>query len=98
MLICADCVPFAMGNFHPRLLGGKTLAIACPKLDQTAPYIDKLARIFSGNEIESLTVARMEVPCCAGLTRLVQEAVKQCGQDDLKIDEVVVSVGGDLLT
>src|SRR6266571_7842403 len=67
ILICADCVGFAMGSMHHDLLKGKALAIACPKLDDTTAYVDKLATIFSVNAIKSITVAIMEVPCCRGL-------------------------------
>jgi NAD-dependent dihydropyrimidine dehydrogenase PreA subunit len=95
VLIAADCVAFAMGNFHDELLAGKTLAIACPKLDDTEPYIQKLARIFAGNDIASLKVARMEVPCCTGLVHIVQQALELAGSD-LKLREVVVGLGGEI--
>lgn len=80
LLICADCVPFAMGDFHNTLLNGHALAIACPKLDDTRFYIEKLAGIFAQNDIRSITIAIMEVPCCSGLVRLVDEALKSSGK------------------
>src|SRR5512141_1960930 len=67
ILISADCVAFAMGSMHNDLLKGKALAIACPKLDDTTAYVEKMATIFSVNAIKSITVAIMEVPCCRGL-------------------------------
>lgn len=96
VLIAADCVAFVMGNFHGDLLVGKTLAIACPKLDDTEPYVQKLARIFKGNDIASLKIARMEVPCCFGLVHIVQQALDLAGSD-LRPREIVISVEGEVL-
>jgi ferredoxin len=96
VLIAADCVAFAMGGFHDELLAGKTLAIACPKLDNPEPYVQKLARIFKANDIASLKIARMEVPCCAGLLRIVQQALELAGSD-LRPREIVISVEGEVL-
>lgn len=98
VLLAADCVAYAMGNFHDELLAGRTLAIACPKLDNAQAYIDKLARIFAANRIHSLTIARMEVPCCAGLTRIVAAALAEAGRDDLHPQEMIVSLNGQILT
>jgi hypothetical protein len=67
LLVCADCVAFAMGKMHADLLKGKALAIACPKLNNTTGYVDKLAHIIQTNNIPKVTVAIMEVPCCRGL-------------------------------
>src|ERR1700757_304550 len=75
ILVSADCVAFAMGSMHQELLKGKALAIACPKLDDTTAYVEKLAHIFSANAIKSITVAIMEVPCCRGLDIMVREAL-----------------------
>ena len=94
VLIAADCVPAAMGDFHERLLAGKTLAIACPKLDDIQPYIEKLAQIFADNSIRSVTVAHMEVPCCSGLVRAVQAALAQAGRGDLRTHDVTVGIDG----
>jgi NAD-dependent dihydropyrimidine dehydrogenase PreA subunit len=80
LLITADCVPFAFPDFHRRFLAGKTLAIACPKLDDTDLYLHKLAQIFLENDIESIDVLHMEVPCCFGLVHLVREALKESGK------------------
>ena len=79
ILICADCVAFAMGSMHQDLLKNKALAIACPKLDDTSAYVDKLSHIFSANDIKSITVAIMEVPCCSGLDMKVREALAKSG-------------------
>ena len=80
LLLAADCAPFAFPGFHEKLLKGRALAIACPKLDDIEPYIDKLAQILRQNEIRSLGVAHMEVPCCLGLVRVAQEAMKRAGK------------------
>jgi ferredoxin len=81
LLIAADCVPFAQPDFHRDMLAGRTLLVGCPKLDDTSAYLDKLTAIFQFNEIESVEVAFMEVPCCHGLVRLVQSALEASGKD-----------------
>ena len=96
LLIAADCVPFAMGGFHSQLLRGKILAIGCPKLDDTDFYIDKLSQIFANNEIKSITIGYMEVPCCAGLLHVVHKALEGSGKE-IPVDTVKVSVRGELL-
>ena len=96
LLIAADCVPFAMGGFHSQLLQGKILAIGCPKLDDAGFYIDKLSQIFANNEIKSITIGYMEVPCCAGLLHVVHKALEGSGKE-IPVDTVKVSVRGELL-
>ena len=96
VLIAADCVPTALPDFHERLLAGKTLAIACPKLDDLGSYIQKLAAIFAGNPIRSITVAHMEVPCCTGIVYAVEQALKQAGRQDIPMTDVTVGVDGTL--
>lgn len=80
LLVAASCVPFSYGDFHNAILSGKSLIIACPKLDRTDSYLEKLTEIFRQNEIKSVTVAIMEVPCCQGLLRLVRQALKDSGK------------------
>jgi hypothetical protein len=94
ILICADCVAFAMGSLHQDLLKGKALAIACPKLDDTPPYVEKLAQIFAVNDIKSITVAIMEVPCCRGLDAIAREALKKSGKD-IPLESVIVGIDGE---
>jgi NAD-dependent dihydropyrimidine dehydrogenase PreA subunit len=96
VLIAADCVAFAYAEFHEKMLKGKRLAIACPKLDDVGPYVEKLARIFARNSIRSITVAHMEVPCCGGIVRAVQMALAQAGRTDLPVRDVTVGVDGSL--
>lgn len=94
ILVCADCVAFAMGSMHQELLKDKALAIACPKLDDTTAYVDKLAHIFSANEIKSITVAIMEVPCCRGLDIMVREAHQKSGKD-IPLQSIIVGINGE---
>ena len=75
LLIAADCVPFAYADFHESMLKNRVLAVGCPKLDDVSLYRNKLAAIFRTADIKSVTVVNMEVPCCFGLNRLVQEAI-----------------------
>ncbi len=75
LLIAADCVPFTYPNFHSKMLDKKSLVIACPKLDNTEIYIQKIANIIAKNDIRTITVAIMEVPCCSKLLRIVNEAI-----------------------
>lgn len=96
VLIAADCVGFAMPDFHERLLSGKTLAVGCPKLDDTAPYVQKLATIFAGNAIRSVTVALMEVPCCTGLVMVVQQALSLAKRTDIPMRDLVIGVDGSI--
>jgi ferredoxin len=97
VLIAADCVPFAMADFHEKLLQGKRLAIACPKLDQVEPYVTKLSQIFSANRIRSITVAHMEVPCCFGIVQAVRRAIEASGRKDLPVHDITVGVKGEIL-
>ena len=94
LLVCADCVAFAMGDTHAGLMKGKALAIACPKLDDTTTYVDKLAHILQANDTPRVTVAIMEVPCCRGLQMMVAEAIGKSGRD-VPLEIVVVGIDGN---
>jgi ferredoxin len=80
LLLAADCAAYAHGNFHEEFMRGRVTLIACPKLDAT-DYSEKLAEIFRLNDIRSVTVARMSVPCCAGLEQAAREALRDSGRD-----------------
>jgi len=96
ILVAADCVAFSYGDFHRKLLKGKPLVIACPKLDEDLDeYVEKLSTIFKTNELKSVTCAIMEVPCCGGLLRIVQEAIKLSGKAVL-LKAMVVGVQGEI--
>jgi hypothetical protein len=96
LLIAADCVPFAFSGFHEKFLTGKTLIIGCPKLDDADAYKRKLASIFAENDIKSVEVLYMEVPCCFGLVHLVSLAVKASGKD-IPAKATKVGIRGALL-
>lgn len=96
LLIAADCVPFAYADFHEDMLKGRILAIGCPKLDDATLYRNKLAEIFRTANIRSITVANMEVPCCFGLIRLVQEALELSGKS-IPLKQETISVKGEKL-
>ncbi|MFA4943934.1 MAG: 4Fe-4S binding protein [Lentisphaeria bacterium] len=80
LLVAADCTAFALGAFHERLLKGRRLMIACPKLDDKDGYLEKLTAILRDNPVRGITVAIMEVPCCQGLRLLVEQALRASGK------------------
>lgn len=94
LLIAADCVPFAYPEFHRDFIKGRVLVNACPKLDDTSPYVDKLAAMIANNNVQSVTVTIMEVPCCRGLAMLANEAVKKSGKD-VPVEVVVIGINGE---
>jgi len=97
LLLAADCVAFAMGDFHSRLLDGSALAIACPKLDSGMErYVEKLTAMIDLVGVRSITVAIMEVPCCGGLTSLVTQALEKARRK-VPVRKIVVSVTGEVL-
>jgi NAD-dependent dihydropyrimidine dehydrogenase PreA subunit len=98
VLIAADCVAFAMGNFHQEYLKGKSLAIACPKLDSNKElYIDKLSTLIDEAMINTITVMIMEVPCCGGLMKMIQSATLTALRK-IQIKEIRVSLKGEVLS
>ena len=97
VLLVADCVPFALADFHQRFLhGGRPVLVACPKLDNPEPYVAKLAAMFEQSSLRSLTIVHMEVPCCSGLCRLVEEALK-ASSASAPIREITISVDGKVI-
>ena len=94
LLIAADCTAYTYGDFHRRFLSGRTLLIGCPKLDMV-DYSEKLTAIFRGNDIRSVTLLRMEVPCCGGLEHAVKTALAACGKD-IPLTVQVVNIDGTL--
>jgi Fe-S-cluster-containing hydrogenase component 2 len=97
LLIAADCVAFAFGNFHQRFLEGKALVVFCPKLDNAhEEYIEKLSLILKQNNIQSLTVVHMEVPCCSATTHIVEQALKLSGKS-LVIKDYTISLQGEII-
>ena len=97
VIISADCVAYSYGDFHRDFLKSKSIAIACPKLDQGKEvYIEKIKSLIDDAKINTLTVAIMEVPCCSGLIGLAQEGAKRASRK-VPIKYVVVGVKGDIL-
>jgi ferredoxin len=97
VVLAADCAAFAMGNFHGRFMKGKSIAIACPKLDSNKEsYIQKLSSMISDTKINSLTVVMMEVPCCGGLLQMAQTARGNAGRN-IPIKQAVVSLQGEVI-
>ena len=95
LLVAADCTAYAYGNFHQDFIRNHVVLVGCTKLDDI-DYSEKLARIFLRNEIKSITVARMEVPCCAGMERAVKMALKESGKK-IPVKTVVISTEGEIL-
>ncbi len=97
LLIAADCVPFAYPNFHQEFLKGKVLIILCPKLDKTIEeYVEKLAEIFTLQNINSISIVHMEVPCCSGIGVIVKRALEQA-KKNIEITNYTISINGEKL-
>ena len=85
-----------MADFHSRLLAGHSVAVGCPKLDDSAQYIEKVAAILQANKLRSLTVVHMEVPCCSGLTHIAREAIARSGVK-MPFEDVTVDLKGKVI-
>ena len=96
LLVAADCAAFTHGDFHRRFMKNRVTLIGCPKLDQ-ADYRGKLAAILAGNDIRSLTVVRMQVPCCGGLERAALAALEQSGKH-IPVQVVTLSTEGHIIS
>ena len=97
LLLAADCVAFSLGNFHTKHLAGKSLVIACPKLDQGKEiYVEKIRRLIDEARVNTITVMMMEVPCCGGLSQLVKMASAQASCK-VPVKEIIVSIKGEIL-
>lgn len=97
LLISADCVPYAFGDFHRHYLKGRVVITFCPKLDNGMDvYVEKLTELFRQKQINSITIVRMEVPCCGGTEMLVRRALEASGKElDVKVD--IISLSGEIL-
>ena len=95
LLIAADCTAFSYGNFHEDFIRGRVTLIGCPKLD-AVDYSQKLTQIFRDNHIRSVTITRMTVPCCGGLTQAVKAAIAKSGKD-LPLSIVIISPDGQII-
>lgn len=95
LLIAADCVPFAYAGTHADFMAGKTIVTGCPKFDDTETYLSKLTDIVSLNDIKSITVLKMEVPCCGGMARIAEMAVAASGKQ-VPLEVVTISLDGQI--
>lgn len=96
LLIAADCCAYAYGDFHQKFLKDKVVVVGCPKLDQV-DYSEKLAEIIKNNSIHSVTITRMEVPCCGGLEHAALKALEESGKE-IPCQVVTISVDGKILS
>jgi hypothetical protein len=95
LLISADCGAYAYGNFHNDFIRNRIVLIGCPKLDE-GDYSEKLTAIIKQNSIKSVTVIRMEVPCCGGIEQAVKNALQKSGKI-LPWQVVTISIAGEIL-
>ena len=94
-MIAADCTAYAYGNFHEQFIRGRVTLIGCPKLDE-GDYTEKLTAILKNNEIKSLTIVRMEVPCCGKIETAAKNALKASGRF-IPWQVVTISTDGRIL-
>ncbi|MFH2055693.1 MAG: 4Fe-4S binding protein [bacterium] len=95
LLICADCVPFAVPDFHSRYLAGRAVLVGCPKLDDLQHYAEKLKEIFALAQPASVTVLKMEVPCCNGIAQAALWALEQSGSE-LAAEVHTIGIRGEI--
>lgn len=95
LLIAADCTAYAYANFHSEFIRGKVALIGCPKLD-SVDYSEKLTEIIRNNDIQSVTIVRMEVPCCGGLEMAAKRALQESGKF-IPWNVVTISIDGNIL-
>jgi Fe-S-cluster-containing hydrogenase component 2 len=96
LMLTADCVPFAYPSFHDDFLKGNAIAVACPKLDNAGAHFQKLIQVFRQGGLRSVTVLRMDVPCCGGLSAIAAQAMGEAGAD-LPLREVTIGRDGAIL-
>lgn len=96
LLVTADCVPFAYADYHKDFLRGRAVVVGCPKLDDIEAYISKLEELIRINDLESITVLRMQVPCCGGIAYAVKTARDNAGSD-IPIKVVTISIEGQII-
>lgn len=97
LLLAADCAAFSVGGFHSNHLRGKSLAIACPKLDSgTDSYVEKLTAMIDIANVNTITVMMMEVPCCGGLLQMVRTAMSNAARK-VPVKKIIAGIGGEIL-
>jgi NAD-dependent dihydropyrimidine dehydrogenase PreA subunit len=98
LVVLSTCSPSASPDVNWRFVRGRAIAIACPKLDRTEGYVEKLTEILKANGIPKVIIVRMEVPCCGGLTMIVKEAAQRSGRTDLIVEEATIGLNGDVIS
>jgi Pyruvate/2-oxoacid:ferredoxin oxidoreductase delta subunit len=96
LLVVADCVPFAYADLHADLLPGKAVLVGCPKFDDVEAYVEKITEILRLNDVRSVTVVNMDVPCCGGLRWIVDHALESSGKS-IAVERRVLNVKGEMV-
>jgi len=97
LVVLSTCAPVTSPDVHWRFVRGRSVVVACPKLDRTEGYEEKLAAIMAENDIPKVVVVRMTVPCCGGLGMIVRRAHAACGRTNLVVEEVTIDLDGNLV-
>ena len=95
LLITADCVPVAYAGYHEDFLKGKAVVMGCPKLDDNNFYLQKLTELFTRSEVKSITVLKMEVPCCGGIAVAAQQALAASGKQ-IPFEVITIGIQGQI--
>lgn len=96
LLVAADCTPIAYASFHRDFLAGRVVMMGCPKFDDAESYIAKFVDIFNTAQLSSITIAIMEVPCCANMRHIIRQALDRSGKN-IPVEEIVISARGEIL-
>ena len=96
LVVMSTCGPLASADVHWRYLRGRSVVVGCPKLDDTNPYAQKIGEILKETTIPKVIIGRMEVPCCGGLTMIVQQAAEFSGRSDLVVEEHTIGIDGSI--
>ncbi len=97
LLVIADCSAIVYPNIHADFLPGKVVMMGCPKFDNAAEYVDKFTEIFERNDINTITIVNMEVPCCSGLVKIIEKALEK-SRKEIPVKEICISTRGTILT
>ncbi|HDM74870.1 MAG TPA: 4Fe-4S ferredoxin [Deltaproteobacteria bacterium] len=97
LLVLADCCAVVYPNIHGDFLPGKVVMMGCPKFDNPTEYVEKFAEIFERNDVNSITIVNMEVPCCSGLVKIIEKALDEA-QKNIPVEEICLSTRGTILT
>ncbi len=97
LLVLADCSAVVYPNIHEDFLPGKVVLMGCPKFDNPGEYVEKFGEIFERNDINSITIVNMEVPCCSGLVKIIEKALEKTGKN-IPVKEICISTRGTILT